>query len=98
MREHEAKNSFARVATSRQGGGTGWGREAGVGANYNTALQVEAIEKPVWLKGSGLGRIRDASYRHIDRVGRRYEARVARLRGGNVKEGKREESEWGESI
>ena len=36
------------------------------GWNYNTALQVEAIEKPVWLKGSGLERIRDASYRHID--------------------------------
>ena len=27
---------------------------------------MEAIEKPVWLKGSGLERIRDASYRHID--------------------------------
>ena len=25
------------------------------GRTYNTAMQVEAIEKPVWLKGSDLG-------------------------------------------
>lgn len=49
---------------SEVGGGKGE-RERG---HYNTALQVEAIEKPVWLKGSGLGRIRDvSSYRRRKR-------------------------------
>lgn len=71
-----------------RGGGEGW--------NYNTALQVEAIEKPVWLKGSGLERIRDASYRHIEgwREGWRYEtaARVARPRWKRER-GKRERRE-----
>lgn len=32
-------------------------------SRHNTALQVEAIEKHVWLKGSSLGRIHDAACR-----------------------------------